>query len=121
MQKDREHLKKIYYKEVSRAIVNQKEDDFVFLIKKGKPFLDKNSKLKVKVLAYSHEVKQLQNNAVIKDLEAQKELDDRSYAFMQKMQDEYKAYQAVLAKAEALKLRQLLSVKEKGWGDCVCY
>ena len=46
--------------------------------------------------------------------QAEKELDERSYAFMQKMQDEYKAYQEVLAKAEALKLRQLLVAKKEG-------
>jgi len=114
LEKDRESLQKIYYKEVYRSILKKDEGYFVFLIDTGKPFLEKNSKLKMAVLAYSNNVKQLQENYVIKDLQADKKLDELSYAFMQKIQDEYKAYQAVLAKAQALKLRHLLLSKKKG-------
>jgi len=114
LSKPRQSLKKLYYKEVSSSINNKNEEYFLFLINKGKLLLDENSKLKAEVLAYSKNVKHLEKSYVIKYLQAEKELDERSYAFMQKMQDEYKSYQAVLAKAEALKLRQLLVLKKKG-------
>lgn len=112
--KPRESLEKLYFTEVSLSMNHQDEDYFLFLINKGKLFLDKNSKLKLKVLAYSKDVKQFEQNIIIKDLQEEKELDDRSYAYMQKIQDEYKAYQKVIAKAEALRLRQLLVAKKKG-------
>jgi len=114
LEKPRESLKKLYFKEVSTSIEDKNDEYFVFLIEKGKPFLDKNAKLKKEVLVYSKEVGELEKNPIIKDLQEEKELDDKSYAFMQKMQDEYKAYQEVLRKAEALKLRQLLVAKKKG-------
>jgi len=114
LEKDREDVQKLYYKEVSTSIQDKDNLYFLFLIDKGKYFLDKNPKLKKEVLSYSKEFTQLQKNSIIKELQEDKALDDRSYAFMQKMQDEYKAYQAVLAKAQALKLRQLLVSKKKG-------
>jgi len=114
LEKPREDLEKLFYKEVSLSLENKQEEYFFFLIEKGRTFLDKNSKLKNEVLRYSKKMKKLQKNETIKALQAEKELDDRSYAFMQKMQDEYKAYQEVLRKAQALKLRQLLVAKKEG-------
>jgi len=114
LQKPRTSLKTNYYKEVSDSIKNRQDEYFLFLIDKGKTLLDKNSKLKKKVLKHSKNAKSFQDNSVIKELQAEKELDDFSYAFMQKMQDEYKAYQDVLKKEDALKLRQLLVAKKEG-------
>jgi len=114
LEKPRQFLQKLYFKDVSDSILDKDETYFLFLIDKGEPLLSKNSKLKLKVLSYAKNVKVLQKNHVIKDLEEERKLDDYSYAYMQKVQDEYKAYQAVLAKVEALKLRQLLVAKKKG-------
>jgi len=114
LEQPRTSLKKIYFKELSLSMKTSQDEYFIFLLHQGKPFLNENARLKKEVLVYSHNVKALEKDLAIKDLQAEKELDDRSYAFMQKMQDEYKAYQEVLAKAQALKLRQLLVSKKKG-------
>jgi len=114
LEKPRKALKKHYYQELADAVEHKQSNYLVFLIEKGQSLLDENAKLKKLVLSYSIEVKQLQKNSVIRALKEEKELDDKSYAFMQKIQDEYKAYQEVLKKAEALKLRQLLVAKKKG-------
>jgi len=114
LQAPRETLSKHYFKEVSSAIEHNDREYFLFLIKEGKTLLDKNTKLKQEVLAYGKQSQDFSKNRVLKDLQEEKELDERSYAFMQKMQDEYKAYQEVLKKAEAIKLRQLLVAKKRG-------
>lgn len=114
LQGPRESLTKVYSQELKRAMQEKDTSYVTFLIARGRPLLDKNSKLKQDVLAYGEQVNLLQKNQTILALKTDKELDEYSYAFMQKMQDEYKAYQEVLKKAQAFKLRQLLVSKQKG-------
>lgn len=110
----RQNLSTHYYQELTSAIDENDRGYFLFLIKEGKVLLDQNAKLKHEVLRYGKLNQGFNNNGVLKDLQDEKELDERSYAFMQKMHDEYKAYQEVLKKAQALKLRQLLVSKKRG-------
>lgn len=114
LKRPREDVLRLYYNEVQDAIRRKEDAYFLFLIDNARPLLDKNSKLKRQVLLFSKDVKKLQKNKTIKELQAEKSLDDFSYAFNQKMQDEYKAFQEVLKKAEALKLRKLLMAKKEG-------
>lgn len=114
LQKPREALLGLYYIEVQDSILRKEDEYFLFLIDNARLLLDKNPKLKREVLLYSKDVEKLQKSQTIKELQAEKVLDDFSYAFNQKMQDEYRAYQEVLKKAEALKLRKLLMAKKEG-------
>jgi murein DD-endopeptidase MepM/ murein hydrolase activator NlpD len=84
------------------------------LIKTGDTLLKANRSLKEKVLSYAQDISQLKEDPLIQTYQEEKELDERSLAFTQKMQDEYKAYQEVLRKQEAIKLRQLLVAKKEG-------
>lgn len=114
LERPRESVSKLYYSEVQDSMGKKEDDYFLFLIDAARPLLDKNPKLKKEVLLYSKDAKTLQANGTIKALKEEKALDDFSYAFNQKMQDEYKAYQEVLKKADALKLRRLLVAKKEG-------
>jgi murein DD-endopeptidase MepM/ murein hydrolase activator NlpD len=110
----RERLKKSYYKEVQAAIEEKDNDYFLFLLENAEMFLDENRILKSRVLSYATSKNELKDHKRVQAYQEEKELDDRSYAFAQKMQEEYKAYQEVLRKQEALKLRKLLVSKKKG-------
>ncbi|MDF1879928.1 M23 family metallopeptidase [Sulfurimonas sp. MAG313] len=114
LQSNRKNLKKTYYKEVLASIHTKNNSYLLVLIEDAQSILNENSKIKNQVLAYAKTVKMLKEDPLIKDLQAEKELDDRSYVFMQKMKDEYEAYQEVVHKEQALKLRQLLVAKKKG-------
>ncbi len=114
LQDKRDALKAIYFSRVSDAIRQDKADYLLFLIEKGERFLVSNSKLKNEVLLYSKGLKGIAGNPTLKAFQQEKELDEYSYAITQKMQEEYKAYQEVLAKAEAAKLRKLLVSQKKG-------
>ncbi len=114
LDKDRSSLRTLYYDEVFRSIQEQEKAYFLFLIEQGNRFVQENVKLRRAVLAYGKKIGVIEQNSYFKRLQAEKELDERSYVFSQKMHDEYRAYQEVLRKAEALKLRQLLVAKRKG-------
>jgi len=114
LEKKRKNLKNYYYQEVVDSMKNSDHAYFLFLVKNAGRLLDENGRLKARVLSYAREEKGFEEYGFVKKLQAEKELDERSYAFSQKMHNEYKAYQEVLQKAEALKLRQLLVSKKKG-------
>ena len=114
LKKQRKQFKNAYYEKVERSIAKKDDDYFLFLIKTGDPLLKANKTLKSKVLSYAGAISYLKKDPLIQAYEEEKELDERSLAFTQKMQDEYKAYQEVLRKQEADKLRQLLVAKKEG-------
>jgi len=114
LKKQRKQFKNIYYENVERSIEEKDDEHFLFLIKTGDTLLKANRSLKEKVLSYAQDISQLKRDPLIQTYQEEKELDERSLAFTQKMQDEYKAYQEVLRKQEALKLRQLLVAKKEG-------
>jgi len=112
--KPRVYLKDMYYEELSMAMKQEDDKYVVFLVTTGAMILSYNEKLKEEVLTYSENHTKLQKYSAVKYLQDEKKLNEESRAFTQKMQDEYKAYQEVLKKQEALKLRQLLIAKKKG-------
>jgi len=114
LKKQRKGFKNAYYKNVEQTIKEKDDDYFIFLIKTGDTLLKANKTLKSEVLSYAEDISQLKKDPLIQAYQEEKELDERSLAFTQKMQDEYKAYQEVLRKQEALKLRQLLVAKKEG-------
>jgi murein DD-endopeptidase MepM/ murein hydrolase activator NlpD len=114
LKKQRKRFKSAYYKTIERTINDKEDDYFLFLIKTGDALLKANRSLKEKVLSYAQDISQLKEDPLIQAYQEEKELDERSLAFTQKMQDEYKAYQEVLRKQEAMKLRQLLVAKKEG-------
>lgn len=114
LKKKRTWFKKIYYDNVERSIETKDDAYFLFLIKTGDTLLKANRSLRTKVLSYAQDISHLKKDAFIQAYQEEKELDERSLAFAQKMQDEYKAYQEVIRKQEALKLRQLLVAKKEG-------
>lgn len=114
LQTKRESLKKSYYKEVQTAIEGKDNDYLLFLLDNAEILLDENRALKSRVLNYATNNSELKTHKRVMAYQKEKELDDRSYAYAQKMQEEYKAYQEVLRKQEALKLRKLLVSKKRG-------
>jgi len=114
LEKPRKYIKQIYYDELSGAIKEDNEKYVAYLVTRGPTILAYNSKLKVAVLEYSAKHKKLQRYSAVKYLQDEKKLDEASRAYTQKMQEEYQAYQEVLRKQEALKLRKLLIAKKKG-------
>jgi murein DD-endopeptidase MepM/ murein hydrolase activator NlpD len=114
LKKQRKWFKNIYYDNVERSIEKKDDAYFLFLIKRGDRLLKANKSLKTKVLSYAQDISHLKKDPLIQAYQEEKELDERSLAFTQKMQDEYKAYQEVIRKQEALKLRQLLMAKKEG-------
>ncbi len=114
IQTKRKDLKKSYYKEVQSSIETEDNDYLLFLLDNAAMFLDENKVLKSRVLSYATNSSKLKRHKRVLAYQEEKELDDRSYAFAQKMQEEYKAYQEVLRKQEALKLRKLLVSKKRG-------
>ena len=114
LEEKRKELKKYYYQELSDSMKNGDHAYFLFLVENAGRLLDENGRVKASVLSYAREDTKLRKYRFVKKLQAEKELDERSFAFTQKMHDEYKAYQEVLRKAEALKLRQLLVSKKEG-------
>ena len=114
LEKPRTYLKSLYYDELSMAM-NQEEDKYViYLVTRGATVLADNARLKEEVLNYSEKHTQLQKYSAVKYIQDEKKLDESSRAYTQKMQEEYQAYQEVLRKQEALKLRKLLIAKKKG-------
>ena len=114
LQKPREYLRYMYFKELKTAIKEDDERYVTFLVTKAPTILSDNNQLKDEVLIYSQTHKKLRKYSAVRYLIDEKKLDDSSRAYTQKMQDEYKAYQAVLQKQEADKLRKLLISKKKG-------
>jgi len=114
LQVKRDGLKKSYYKEVYLSIEKKETPYLLSLLDKAEVFLDENHRLKSKVVSYANSNDKLKQHEVIQAYNEEKALDERSYAFAQKMQEEYKAYQEVLRKHEALKLRKLLLSKKRG-------
>jgi len=114
LKKQRKQFKSSYYENVEHSIEEKNNGYFLFLIKTGDSLLKANKSLKDEVLSYADDISQLKKDPFIQAYQEEKELDERSLAFTQKMQDEYKAYQEVLRKQEALKLRQLLVAKKEG-------
>ncbi len=114
LQIKREKLKMSYYKEVQTSMREKDNGYLLFLLENADVFLDENRVLKSRVLAYAQNNTRLKRHRTIRLYQEEKELDDRSYAYTQKMQEEYKAYQEVLRKQEALKLRKLLVAKKEG-------
>jgi murein DD-endopeptidase MepM/ murein hydrolase activator NlpD len=114
LEKPRKYLKQLYYNDLKEAMLRDDEPYVTYLVTRGPTILAFNTKLKKEVLAYSMKHKKLQEYSAVKYLQDEKKLDEISRAYTQKMQDEYKAYQEVLKKQEALKLRKLLIAKKKG-------
>lgn len=114
LKQEGKQFKHAYYEDIERTIEKRDDAYFLFLIKTGDTLLKTNKKLKSKVLSYAGNISHLKKDPLIKAYKEEKELDKRSLAFTQKMQDEYKAYQEVLRKQEALKLRELLVAKKEG-------
>jgi len=114
LERPRAYIRQIYYDELSAAIKTNNEKFVAYLVTRGATILANNSKLKLAVLQYSTQHKKLQRYSAVKYLQDEKKLDEESRAYTQKMQEEYKAYQEVLKKQEALKLRKLLIAKKKG-------
>jgi len=114
LKKQRKRFKNAYYENVESSIEEKDDEHFLFLIKTGDTLLKANKALKSEVLSHAQEISQLKKDPLIQAYQEEKELDERSLAFTQKMQDEYKAYQEVLRKQEAIKLRQLLVAKKEG-------
>ncbi len=114
LQKPREYIRRIYYESLLSAIKENDEKYVAYLVTRGPTILTNNKKLKEAVLRYSEQHKKLQKYSAVRYLQDEKKLDEASRAYTQKMQDEYKAYQEVLKKQEALKLRKLLVSQQKG-------
>ncbi len=114
LKKQRKRLRDAYYENVVRTMEKKDDAYFLFLVKTGDPLLKANKTLKSRVLAYAGNISHLKKDPLIQAYQEEKELDERSLAFAQKMQEEYKAYQEVLHKQEADKLRQLLVAKKEG-------
>lgn len=114
LQAKRDRLKSLYYDEIQSSIKDNNMSYSLFLLENGSTFLQENKKLLDRFLVYAQEDKVLQEHEKIKAYQKDKKLDEFSYAYNQKMQEEYRAYQEVLKKAEALKLRKLLVSKQKG-------
>jgi len=100
--------------EIQSSIKDNNISYSLFLLENGSTFLQENKKLLNTFLVYAQEDEVLQEHEKIKAYQKDKKLDELSYAYNQKMQEEYRAYQEVLKKAEALKLRKLLVSKQKG-------
>ena len=94
----------------------KKEDDkyVIFLVTRAAMILTENEKMKEEVIKYSDKHTKLKKYSAVRYLIDEKKLNEESRAYTQKMQDEYKAYQEVLKKIEAMKLRELLVSKKKG-------
>ncbi len=114
LQMERKTLKELYYQEVLSSIKRKDTGYLLFLLDNAQMLIDENSRLKSQVISYASDNIKLKQHKVILTYQEEKELDERSYAFAQKMQEEYKAYQKVLREQEALKLRSLLVSKKKG-------